>query len=164
MFFQSSMSRSDLADAKIARFLIGVSIVASINMGLVVLLWPLPPKRMVFIICTSAIQRTLNIILFILSISALFLSENVSQSLSVILCKIRLFFLLSLYLSVYSSNNCIVDLSAFVLAGSGCTRFSDGFCYVLCTPLTVWAYDRTTTSFVAIISSILHSNVVINFS
>ena len=91
MFFQSTMSRSDLADAKIARFLIGVSIVASSNLVLVVLLWPLPSKRVVFIICTSSIPRTLDIILFILSVSALFLSEKVSQSLSGILWIIRLF-------------------------------------------------------------------------
>ena len=42
----------------------------------------------------------------------------------------------SLSLSVYSCNNCIVDLSALVLAGGGCTRFSDSFCSVLCIPLT----------------------------
>ena len=121
MFFQSSMSRGDLADAKNARFLIGVSIVETINLGLVVLLWPLPPKRMFFIICTSSIPRTLDIILFILYVSTLFLSENASQSLSGILWIIILFFLLSL--SVYSSNNCSVYLFAFVLSGSGCTRF-----------------------------------------
>ena len=162
MFLQSSMSRSDLADAKIARFLIGVSIVASSNLGLVVLLCPLPPKRMVFIICTSSIPRKMDIILFILTVSVLFLSEHVSQSFSGILWIIRLFFLLSL--SVYLSHNCIVDLSAFVLVVNGCTRFSYSLCSVLCIHLTVWAHERTTSSFVSIISFILHYNVVINFS
>ena len=72
--------------------------------------------------------------------------------------QLGLFVLLSL--SVYSSINCIVYLSALYLLVVDVQFFCSG----LCIPLTVWAYDRTTSSCVAIISFILHSNVVINFS